>query len=114
MATFLRRNALLALVVLVATLRFPVFLFDVMDIDETDFLITARMMAKGAIPYADVVEKKPVLAYLFYWPVNWFGFRMWPMQLIAILWIVGTCWIIGRAAERWTGKPSAGLAAGAA
>src|SRR5262245_58653056 len=111
MASALRLRTFWMLLALVLTLRLPVFLFGVMDIDETDFLVTARMMAHGAIPYVDVVEKKPPLAYLFYVPVNWFGLHMWPMLLIASLWIVGTCWILGRAAERWTGRPSAGLAA---
>jgi 4-amino-4-deoxy-L-arabinose transferase-like glycosyltransferase len=111
MVTFLRRRAALVILCALAVIRIPTYLLGVMDIDETDFLVAARMMAKGAIPYVDVVEKKPVLAYLFYWPTTWFGFHLWPMQLLSLGWIFATCWILGRAAERWTRRPLTGVVA---
>src|SRR5678815_41278 len=102
MASFLRGRAAMLLFLVLVIFRIPAFVFGVMDIDETDFLVSARMMAEGAIPYVDVVEKKPVLAYLFYWPTTVFGFRLWPMQILSVCWIFATCWVLGRAAERWT------------
>jgi 4-amino-4-deoxy-L-arabinose transferase-like glycosyltransferase len=111
MATFLRRKAAVLILAALILVRIPTYILAVMDIDETDFLVAARMMAKGAIPYVDVVEKKPVLAYLFYWPTTVFGFHLWPMQIIALGWIFATCWMLGRIAERWTGRASVGVAA---
>lgn len=81
-----------------------------LDIDETDFLLMARMMLAGEIPYVGTVDKKPVLAYLFYAPSALSGFHMWPMQLLAMGWVLATSLVVGRAALAWTGRREAAWA----
>src|SRR5438132_871802 len=56
-----------------ALLRAPAMAFGVVDIDESDFVLIGRLFRYGAIPYVDVVEKKPLFCYLFYWPASLFG-----------------------------------------
>lgn len=92
-------------------LRAPSFLAELIDPDEAHFLVMGRMLTQGAIPYVDVVDKKPILTYLFYSPAGYFGFSMVPMKVIGLLWALGTCLILYRAAELWTGRKDTGFVA---
>lgn len=56
------------------------------------------MLASGGLPYVDFVEKKPLLAYVFYAPAGLFGWHLWPTQLLAVAWIAATATLIGRTA----------------
>lgn len=94
----------------VAIVRTPGFFFGPVDIDETDAVVLARMIGEGAIPYVDFAEKKPFLFYLFYAPAVLFGFSMWPMQILALLWSFATCVVVGRAARRLANSEEAGVA----
>jgi hypothetical protein len=96
---------MLWLLLTLGALRGPGFVFGVLDVDETEFLIIGRMLGEGAIPFADVVDIKPLLAYLFYAPAALFGFEIWPMQVMALGWVFATCLLVGRAARIWTGNP---------
>jgi hypothetical protein len=108
-----RRRAELALLGLLAVVRAPGFAFGPVDVDETDFLLVGRLLRAGAIPYVDVVEKKPPLSYLFYSPAALFGFHLWPVQLLALVWLWATCVVVGRAARRLSGRDDVGLVAAA-
>lgn len=92
-------------------LHVPAFVYGVLDIDESDLVVIGRLLGHGAIPYVDFVEKKPILLYLFYWPAAVFGFEIWPMQILGLLWLFATCLVVGSAAHRWTGRREAGVAA---
>jgi 4-amino-4-deoxy-L-arabinose transferase-like glycosyltransferase len=94
-----------------ALLRAPGFVFGVLDIDESDLVVMGRMIGKGALPYLDFVEKKPLFLYLFYVPGSIFGFEIWPTQLLGLLWVFATCVLVGRAAREWTGRRDVGIAA---
>ncbi len=83
------------------------FAWKALDIDETDFLVCARMMAEGAVPYVGFVEKKPILSYLFFAPAGALGFDLWPAQLLAVAWVLATSVVVGRAARRWLGGEEA-------
>jgi hypothetical protein len=104
----------LALLLLATILiRGPGLLFGVLNIDETDFFLIARRVLEGAVPYVDVVELKPPLAYVAYLPGALGSFEMWRMQLIGIAWIFATCLVLRQTALLWTGRSDAGwLAAG--
>jgi 4-amino-4-deoxy-L-arabinose transferase-like glycosyltransferase len=106
-----RPRAAWLLLAAIALLRAPGLVFGVLDIDESDLVVAARAMADGGVPYVDFVEKKPPLLYLFYWPAAVFGWHMWPIQLLAILWTFATAWVVGRAARLVTSSPEAGAAA---
>jgi 4-amino-4-deoxy-L-arabinose transferase-like glycosyltransferase len=97
-----QRQSMLWLLVTLGVLRAPGFVFGVLDIDETEFLLIGKMLGEGAIPFVDVVDIKPILAYLFYAPAALFGFEIWPMQVMALGWVFATCLLVGRAARAWT------------
>jgi hypothetical protein len=95
-----------ALLLLVVALRAAGLYFGVTDNDETDFLVIAKVMQHGGLPYVDVFDHKPPLLYALYLPSTW---QMWPMQLLAIAWVTATALVLGRAAERL--QPGSGVEA---
>src|SRR5437764_6513343 len=95
-----------ALLALVFLLRAAGFYFGVTDNDETDFLLIARTLRAGGLPYVAIFDHKPPLLYALYLPSTW---HMWPMQLIAVFWVTATAYVVGRAAELL--RPGAGVAA---
>jgi 4-amino-4-deoxy-L-arabinose transferase-like glycosyltransferase len=101
----------LILVAAIFVLRAVGLYFGVLDIDETDTFLIGKLLGEGAIPYVDVVEKKPLFFYVFYSPAALFGWRLWPLRLIAVGWVWATCLFIGGAARRWTDDEDVGLAA---
>ncbi len=100
-----------ALLLAVTILRAPGFFAGILNIDETDFFIIGRRVAEGAIPYVNIVDIKPPLAYLAYLPAGIGGFSLIPMQLIGVAWLFVTCLVIRRAAQMWTGREDVGWAA---
>jgi hypothetical protein len=104
-------RASLWLLATIVILRAPGLLFGVLNIDESDLVVAARMMGEGALPYVDFVEKKPLLLYLFYAPAVLSGFEMWPMQILAILWCFATCRVVEATARAWTGRSEVGAVA---
>lgn len=107
-ATLAASAALLAAIALV---RSPGLLFGVLNVDETDFLLIARKILAGGLPYVDAVETKPPLVYLLYLPGALAGVRMWPMQLLGIGWVFATLWVLKSTADLWTGRSEVGWAA---
>ena len=101
----------LALLAATAMLRLPSFFFGILNIDETDFLLIARKMFAGGIPYVDAVETKPPLAYLAYLPGALLGFQIWPMRVLGIFWAFATCIVLKKAGELWTGRSDVGWCA---
>jgi hypothetical protein len=95
-----------ALFLLALCLRAAGFWFGVTDNDETDFLLVARTIRMGGLPYVDIFDHKPPLLYALYLPSTW---KMWPMQLVAVVWVTATAYILSRAAERL--RPGSGVAA---
>lgn len=55
-----------ALVLIVIALRAPGFLWDVLNIDESDFYLYGQSLAEGGEAYVSFVEKKPPFIYGFY------------------------------------------------
>lgn len=92
----------------IALARSPGFLLGPLNIDECDLLIIGRQLGEGVLPYVGVVEKKPILGLLFYAPAALGGYRLWPMQLMAVAWVFCTCLVVGRAAREWTGREDVG------
>lgn len=98
----------LVLLLAIVLLRSPGFFYGIVDIDECDFILGARMMTHGSVLYAETVEKKPPLAYALYALFSPLGFEIWPMQIVAIGWLFATAWVTGRAARRLLGRDEAG------
>jgi 4-amino-4-deoxy-L-arabinose transferase-like glycosyltransferase len=99
---------LLATVLLLRTVG---LVFGVVDNDETDFLLVGKVLSTGGLPYVDAFDHKPPLLYLLFLPSAWLTWRLWPMQLVAVVFVTATCLALERAATRWTGVRAAGVAA---
>ncbi|MCU1282165.1 MAG: hypothetical protein JWM53_5711 [bacterium] len=100
-----------ALLAIVLLLRAVGFVFGVVDNDETDFLLVGRIMSTGGLPYVDAFDHKPPLLYLLFLPSAWITWQVWPMQIVAVLFVTATCLVLGRAAMLWSGSSTAGVAA---
>jgi hypothetical protein len=98
-----------ALFAAIALLRLPGFVFGILNIDESDFLVFGAGIWKGLLPYRDLVEIKPPLGYFTY--ALAFGFSLWPIRVLGVLWIFATALVLRGAARRWTGSEEAGWAA---
>ncbi len=101
----------LKLLIPLAIWRSVALIWGVMNIDETDFFVAARMFRIGALPYVDMVEKKPILAYLAYAPAALFGWHIWPLHILAIAWLLVTALVVCHAAARWTDDAECGWTA---
>jgi len=90
------------LVLFLVIARLPGFVWGALNIDESDYLVFGKMWTHGALPYVDFAEKKPLLAYAFYAPSAVTGYAVWPVELLALAWILATAALIGAAVARWT------------
>ncbi len=96
----------------VAILRLPAFVYGLLDIDESDFALVARRIAQGAMPYVDIADIKPPLAFLAYLPSGIFdAVPLWPTHALAVFWVVATSLLLRAAAKDLTGSEEAGWAA---
>ena len=93
-------------------LRSAGFAFGVLNIDESDFALIAKRMLQGAVPYADIADIKPPLAFLAFVPAAIFhGVSILPVQLLGVLWMLATCLVVAAAARRLTGSDLAATCA---
>jgi 4-amino-4-deoxy-L-arabinose transferase-like glycosyltransferase len=81
----------LALPVLVFVLRAPTFLYHVIDGDESVYLVIARSILQGHLPYTAVWDNKPPgIFFLFAMGAAIFGVNVESIRLLACLAVVGT------------------------
>lgn len=106
----------LPILVLVAiAVRALTFGNPVVHVDEEFYFVTAHQMWRGALPFVDVWDRKPVGLFLLYmpaaaWPWPW---GIWAYQLTALACVIATAELIGRFATRagWAdGATWAGIA----
>ncbi|HZR10014.1 MAG TPA: glycosyltransferase family 39 protein, partial [Myxococcales bacterium] len=96
----------------IAILRSAGFAFGLLNIDESDFALIAKRIVQGAVPYAEIADIKPPLAYLAFTPAALFGhLSILPVHILGVLWLFATCVVVGRAARRLTGSDLAGACA---
>ncbi len=61
--------------------------------------MAGKMWAQGAVPYVDFVENKPPGIFLLYALPHFIGLdSLYWMHALALPWVLGTAWIVGRAA----------------
>jgi 4-amino-4-deoxy-L-arabinose transferase-like glycosyltransferase len=80
-----RRTASLFGLFLVASLatRWISLIIDVIDIDETAHIVGAWEMLRGRVPYAEFVNNKPPLLYVYYALSQWLiGEGLWTVRLL--------------------------------
>jgi hypothetical protein len=101
-----------ALLGAILVLRSAGFWFGLLNIDESDFALVAKRMLQGAVPYLEVADIKPPLAYVAFLPAGMAGgLSIFPVQVLGVLWVLATGLVLARAARRLTGDD---LAAGCA
>jgi len=101
-----------ALFAVIVALRSAGFVFGVLNIDESDFAVIAKRMLQGAVPFAEIADIKPPLAYLPFTSVAMFGgLSILPVHILGVFWVLATCLVLGRAARRLTGSEVAAAAA---
>jgi len=101
-----------ALLAAIVVLRSAGFVFGILNIDESDFTLIAKRMLQGAVPFAQIADIKPPLAYVPFLPAGLFGgLSITPVHVLGIFWVVATCLVLGRAARRLTGDDLAAACA---
>lgn len=104
-----RRRLLFLLAVAIAA-RAITFGNPIVFVDEEFYLAAAHAVCRGALPYVDVWDRKPVGLFLLYLPAGCapLPLGVWIYQAMALAAVTGTALLIARAADR------AGWQAGAA
>ncbi len=91
--------------------RLPSFHGAIINIDECDFVLIARMMRTGALPYVGAVDIKPPLTYVVFWAASFFGSSVLPARVLAASFLLGTVFLVRAAARLWTDDDRVGVAA---
>jgi hypothetical protein len=85
------------------------FVYGLLNIDESDFAVVARMWLQGALPYVSVIDNKPPLTYAVYWLANpWGHFSILPIRLLGVAWVVATCLVLRATVAAWREDAEAG------
>lgn len=104
--------AVAALLAAIVALRSAGFVFGVLNIDESDFIVIAKRMLQGAVPFAEIADIKPPLAYVPFTSAALFGgLSILPVHVLGVFWVLATCLVLGRAARRLTSSEVAAAAA---
>lgn len=96
---------LAALVLRAATLGDPNI-----HVDETFYLQVGDAMTRGAVPYIDVWDRKPLGIFLIYWAIACISTNVLFYQLVSLCFAVATAWVLGRIARLWAGANAALMA----
>ena len=111
----LRRAALFGLILLAAAflLRAPLYGNPVLHVDEQFYLLVGDRMLRGALPFVDIWDRKPVGLFLVYAAIRLLGGEgIVQYQVVATLFAAGTALTVAVIASRFA-RPLAGLVAGA-
>ncbi len=81
-----------------------------LQIDESFYLLVGEEMHKGAIPYVDIWDRKPLGIFLTYWVFAFFRNGVLAYQIGAWLSASLTAFLVTRIASRWAPAPAALLA----
>jgi hypothetical protein len=69
-------------------------------------------MLQGAVPYAEIADIKPPLAFVAFFPAGLFhGVYIFPVHVLGVFWMLATCLVGRAAAPRLTGSELAGWCA---
>ena len=104
---------LAVLLVLGLVLRGATFGDTNLHVDESFYFLVGQEMHRGAIPYVDIWDRKPIGLFLIYYAIAGISTSVIAYQLAAWLAASATAWVIALIARRWTGVQG-GLLAGAA
>ncbi len=81
------RTVFLTLFLVSFFIRFPFFFRDYIDRDESTFILMGQSWVNGHLPYTELWDLKPPVAFLFFvgikvfWPYGSSGLCWWPYLL---------------------------------
>ena len=79
--------------------------------DEAFYLLVGDLILRGALPYVDIWDRKPVGLFLLFATIRSLGGEgIWQYQLIATLFAAGTAFVVSRIAARFAPRGAAVLA----
>jgi len=101
-----------ALALAVAVTQASGYFFEVMDWDESTFLLMGRELAEGRLPYVVLFDLKPPLLYVWYWlPFAMFGDSIIGVRIVGDVLILLIALLAYLIARRFVGDTAAGLGA---
>ncbi|WP_375393932.1 ArnT family glycosyltransferase [uncultured Sphingomonas sp.] len=87
----------------------------IVHVDEQYYLLVGDRMLRGALPYVDIWDRKPIGLFAIYAAIRLLpGNGIVAYQLVALLFAAATAWVVERMARKVGGSRGAALAAGAA
>lgn len=93
--------------------RWPLFGNPVVHVDEQFYLLVGDRVLRGALPFVDVWDRKPVGLFLLYAAMRWLGGEgVLQFQLVATVFAAATAFAVAQIAARFA-RPLAALLAGA-
>ncbi|MFL5302576.1 MAG: hypothetical protein ACJ79R_19780 [Anaeromyxobacteraceae bacterium] len=98
-------SSFVALFLTIAFLRAAGFAFGIVNVDECDFHLFARLVQDGARPYVGVVDNKPPLTYAAYALANALGGSHWilAVRVVGVVVVFLTSVALFAAARAWAG-----------
>jgi hypothetical protein len=109
-----RRWMIVALILLIAAFAIRVVQFGnpMIQVDENFYLLVGDRMWRGALPYVDIWDRKPIGLFLIYAAIRLLGGDgILQYQIVATLFAAGTAFVIARIAVRMAGITAATVAA---
>lgn len=99
-----------AIALAVAVTQASGYFFEVMDWDESTFLLMGREIAEGRLPYVALFDIKPPILYLWYWlPFVIFGDSIAGARFVGDVLVLLIAFLSYLVARRFTGDVAAGL-----
>ena len=102
-----------ALLLLGLALRIATFGDPNMHVDETFYFLVGQEMHKGALPYVDIWDRKPLGLFIIYYLIAGISTSVVAYQVAAWLFASSTAMVIALIARRWAGVQGAVLAGAA-
>lgn len=106
---------MLVLLLLAVALRYHDYGNPVVHVDEQYYLLVGDRLARGALPYVDIWDRKPIGLFALFAAIRWLpGDGILAYQLVATLFATATAWLVRTAARRVGATPIGAIVAGAA
>lgn len=99
-----------ALLLLGLALRVATFGDPNLHVDESFYFLVGQEMHKGALPYVDIWDRKPLGLFIIYYLIAGISTSVVAYQVVAWLFASSTAMVINLIARRWVGVQGAVLA----
>ncbi|MEW6777271.1 MAG: hypothetical protein AB1405_13330, partial [Bdellovibrionota bacterium] len=95
--------------------RLPLFLTDILNIDEGGWWMGAKVLLSGGVPFVDFIDNKPPGTYFLYAVPQLLGVEsLWGVHVLSLLWAFLTALAVGEMAALLSGEEESGSPVGTA